>query len=606
MTSAGSDANVAMYVDGVYMPSQAGNIFDFNNVQRIEVLKGPQGTLYGRNATGGAINVTTLAPSFDPSARVSIGYGSFDEVRLNAYVTGPITDNIAIGIAGLYTDDNGYSHDVLRNVDMAAVDERAVRGRLLINATNNLSFMLAGDYSDRSDTRAYSLKPFNGNTAQAAAIIPADPYEVNLSFTPVFATESYGGSLTGTLDLGGVTATSITAQRQVNASFVTDLDRTQVAAQRASFNTTQNTFTQELNLTSASNGRFTWVAGAFYYKDKAENQNLVINGAPGIFGRITSEAIAGYVDGTFNVTPRLSLIGGLRYSTETRRFEARRPTGESIDTEVTYDAWTPRAAIRFALSDATNIYASYSGGFKSGTYNISAFSTIPVRPESVDAYEVGFRSYAHGITVNAAAFYYSYSDIQVQALQPTTGLTALTNAAQAEIKGAEVEFTLPVGDHWTVRGGGAYTDATYTSFPGALVTTPRTAGCGANPNRPCGNTQGPADASGNAMVRTPGLTANLSIDHRSRIGGGELQGNVTASYNDGYYWDAGNRLEQPSYVLLNARLSWGPDDSFWRVAVWGRNLLDETYQLYVTDTTQGDSVAYSRPRSIGASLELNF
>lgn len=606
VTSAGSDANVAIYIDGVYMPNQSANIFELNDVQRIEVLKGPQGTLYGRNATGGAINITTLTPSFDPVARARLSYGSFDEVRANVYVSAPIGDRVAFGVSGLYTDDNGYSRDVVRDVRLAAADERAVRGRLLIQATDDFDITIAGDWSRRYDERAYALKPFRGNTAQAAAIIPDDPFEAALTFTPYFRAESYGGSVTGALRLGDYTLTSITALRQVDDDFVTDLDRTQVAASAATFNTAQRTFTQELNLASGGGGPLTWVAGVFYYNDKAQNLNLLIGGVPGIYGRVDSEAIAGFAEGTWEIAPRLSLVGGLRYSTEERSFLARRTNGDTIDTNVRYNSWTPRASIRYEIANGQNVYATYTSGFKSGTYNISAFSPTPVRPESVDAFEIGFRSYRRGVTFNAAAFYYSYDDIQVQALQPSTGLTALTNAARAEIYGIEMEGQVPLDRAFTLRGGFGYTHAKYTDFPGALLTFPRTSGCGANPNRPCGNTQSPADASGNDMVRTPRWTANLSLDYAGNVGNGELRGSVTGSYNSGFYWDAGNRLEQPDYILVNASLSWGPDDSFWRVGLWGRNLLDETYQLYLADTTQGDSVAYARPRSIGVSLELDF
>lgn len=606
VTSAGSDANVAIYVDGVYMPNQSANIFDLNNVQRIEVLKGPQGTLYGRNATGGAINITTLTPSFDPLARFNLSYGSFDEIRVNAYVSAPLGDRVAIGIAALYADDNGYSRDVVRDLRLAASNERAVRGRLLFRATDNFDITLAGDWSRRRDERAYTLKPFRGNTAQAAAIIPDDPFEAALSFTPFFATEAYGGSATAALRLGDYTLTSITALRQVDADFVTDLDRTQVNASVATFDTSQRTFTQELNLASGGGRTLTWVAGIFYYNDRAQNLNLLINNAPGIFGQVNSEAIAGYAEATWEVAPRLSLTGGLRYSTEERSFLARRPTGETIDTSVRYSSWTPRASIRYEVANGQNLYATYTSGFKSGTYNISAFSTTPVRPESVDAFEIGFRSYRRGFTFNAAAFYYSYDDIQVQALQPLTGLTALTNAARAEIYGMEIETQVPLSDQITLRSGIGYTHATYSDFPGALLTFPRTSGCGANPNRPCGNTQTPADASGNDMVRTPKWTATLSLDYVTDLAGGELRGSVTGSYNSGFYWDAGNRLKQPDFFLLNANLSWGPDGGPWRIGVWGRNLFNQLHQLYIADTTQGDSVAYARPRSIGVSLGFDF
>ena len=609
VTSAGSDPNVALYVDGVYMPSQAGNIFNFNNIQRIEVLKGPQGTLYGRNATGGAINITTYEPSFSPQMRLKAGYGSFDEVRLNGYATTGIGNVAALSLAGLYVDDDGYSYDSNLGVNLSTYDERGVQGKLLVEPLDSLKITVAGDWSRKRDLTGYTLKPLNGNVAQPALVSP-DPFVTSLSFVPDFSSEAYGSSVTAKLDVGSVLLTSITSLRQVDAHFFTDLDRTAVANVRAEFDTAQRTFTQEVNLAGQS-GSLDWVGGIFYYDDRADNINLRINGAAeGSNGRITSEAVAGYGEGTLAVTEQLSVTAGLRYSTEKRHYTANRPTGMpmTVDASVRYSAWTPRVAVRFELSDTANVYASYNNGFKSGTYNISSFSTTPVRPESVDAFEAGLKYYDRGISLSAAGFYYSYGDIQVQSIVVTTGLTALTNAAKAEIWGLEGNAEVPMGAGFTARAGLAYTHGRYSSFPGALVTRPRTtdAECGTNPNRPCGNTQGPEDASGNVMVRTPDLTANGSIDYEGVLAGGEFRGSITASYNSGFFWDAGNRLEQSPYLLFNGRLSWGPEGGPWRVALWGRNLTNKTYQQYVADTTAADAVSYARPRSVGVSLELDL
>ena len=609
VTSAGSDPNVALYVDGVYQPSQAANIFNFNNIERIEVLKGAQGTLYGRNATGGAINVTTAMPSLaNMEAKLGASYGSFDEIRLNGYVSVPLGGIAAVSIAGLYTDDNGYARDILRNVDLATYDERAVRGKLLVQPSNAFQVVLAGDWSRKLDTTGYSLKPLNGNTAQNVTIAP-DPYDLKLSFTPFSQTESWGGSVTMKLDVGDYTLSSIAALRRVDAMFNTDLDRTEVAASRTEFSTRQRTFTQEVNIASGDIGAFSFVAGAFYYNDRADHFNFRTNGVLGVTGRINSEAIAGYAEGTFQFG-QVSVVGGIRYSTEEREYDASRPTGTptAINARVRYDAWTPRVSLRYELGGGTNVYASYNKGFKSGTYNISGFSATPVRPEGVDAFEVGLKHYARGMTINVAGFHYNYSDIQVQAIQVSTGLTALTNAAKAKIYGAEVEFGAPIGAGFGIQAGAAYTHSEYSSFPGALITTPRTSAgvCGVNPNRPCGNTQAAGDASGNTMVRTPELTFNLTGNYEGKVAGGTFRGSVTASYNSGFFWDVGNRLEQPKYMLVNGRLSWGPENAPWRVSLWGRNLTDKRYHLYATDTTQADAVSWARPRSIGVALDLDF
>jgi iron complex outermembrane receptor protein len=607
VTSAGSDPNVALYVDGVYMPSQAGNVFNFNNIERIEVLKGPQGTLYGRNATGGAINITTFQPSFTPVARISASYGSFDEVRLNAYASAPLTDTIAVALAALYVDDNGYSRDVVRDVPLSTYDERGVRGKILINPTDTLSITFAGDWSRKTDLSGYSLKPLNGNTAQPIAISP-NPRDIALSFTPNFTTQSFGGSVVAHLAIGDYDLSSVTSLRKVDGNFVTDLDRTHVANQRASFDTQQKTFTQEVTLASGNSGTFSWVGGVFYYHDRADNMNLVTNGASGVRGRITTDAIAGFAEGTIKPFDRLSIVGGIRYSTEQRHFEASRVTGtpSTLDTSVRYHAWTPRASVRYSLSDDLNIYATYSNGFKSGTYNISAFTAVPVRPEKVDAFEIGTKFYSHGVTFSAAAFDYSYDDIQIQALQITTGLTALTNAAKAKIRGFEAQLSTPVGGGLSVDGGVAYTNGRYTTFPGALITTPRTTGCGANPNNPCGNIQSTANVSGNDMVRTPPWTFNFALNYDGAVAGGRIRASANGSYNGGFFWDVGNRLHQDPYFLLNGRISWGPEGAPWRVALWGRNLTDKVYAAYAADTTQADAVSYARPRSVGVALELAF
>jgi iron complex outermembrane receptor protein len=610
VTSAGSDANVALYIDGVYMPSQAGNIFDFNSIARIEVLKGPQGTLYGRNATGGAISITTLDPTPGLLGKVSASYGSFHDLKAQAFVNVGFGDRIAANLAYLHHSDGGYARDVLRGGRLATYDENAVRGKLRIEATDAIDLTLSADWARKTDLSGYTLKPYRGNVGTIGAIVPSDPRQFALSFQPDFETESRGVSAKGVYRLNGdYTVTALSSWRRVDAHFLTDLDRTQVAASRAEFETRQQTVTQELNLAGSPSDRFSFVAGAFYYYDRANNDNLRTNNVPGVIGMVQSRAAAAYVQGQYDLTDRLTLIAGTRYSSEERLFAARRPTpAATLEASKTWNAWTPRVSVRYALDDATNAYATYSRGFKSGTYNVSTFSGVPVNPESVDAFEVGVKHFRGGRSFNASAFHYTYDDIQIQAISLATGLTALTNAAQARIYGVEADFAWPITRELTLDGGAAYTHSEYNRFAGALLTTPRitAAQCGANPNRPCGNVQAPGDASGNTMIRSPEVTANLTLSYERPFAGGELEASATAYYNSGFYWDVGNRLKQPAYATLNGRLSWGPESRRWRIALWGRNLANELYAAYAVDTTAADAVAYARPRSVGVQLDLKF
>ncbi len=610
VTSAASDPNVALYIDGVYMPSQAGNAFNFADVQRIEVLKGPQGTLYGRNATGGAINITTLRPSGTPKLKLSAGFGSFDEVRLNGYASAPLGSRAAFSIAGLFVNDDGYARDVLRGVRLATTRDAALRGKLLLEPMDALEVTLAGDWSKRTDITIYSLKTINDNTASAAAIIPPGRDERALSFTPDATVENYGGSVRATLDLGGVTLGSISSLRKVLLHALTDSDRTQVNGGSAEFNTSQKTFTQELTLTSGSGGPFSWVAGVYYYNDLAKHYNFRVNGNPSVTAQIRSEAISGFAEGTYEISDALSVIGGVRYNSEKRELDSSRPTGtpRTLEAGERWNSFTPRASLRYRLTDDTNVYATYSKGFKSGTYNISAFSNVPVDPEKVDAYEVGAKFYRSGFSVNGSAFYYVYDDIQIQAVNLATGLTNLSNAAEAEIYGFDMDFKLPVSPNFDLAGGLAYTHGEYSRFPGALVTIPRTspAVCGANPHRPCGNVQTTADVSGNAMVRSPRFTATLTPTVRGDIGLGEIEATATFSYNSGYYWDVGNRLKEPSFLLINGQVALTPKDSPLRISLWGRNLTNKLYSAYTVDTTAGDASAFARPRTFGFTLALDI
>jgi iron complex outermembrane receptor protein len=269
------------------------------------------------------------------------------------------------------------------------------------------------------------------------------------------------------------------------------------------------------------------------------------------------------------------------------------------------------------VSDHANVYATYSKGFKSGTFDgiLAAGQLVvnPVEPETVEAFEAGFK-YGRGRTnFSVAGFYYDYSNIQFQAFNPNAGgLTQVFNAAAATIYGAEAEASVSPVDNLNLRGSVAWTHSTYDSFPNATVFCPRGAPLYGNAVIPTGalnpctglvNTSG---ATGKQLIRTPEFTASVSADYRIPVGTGAVEMSGVAFYSGSFFWDPNNRLQEGAYVLLNAEVAYVFPGDRLRLSAWGRNLANETYALYTPESAAGDSVAYARPRTFGVAARMRF
>lgn len=619
VTAAGNDANVAIYVDDVYQPNQVGNFADLVDLEQVEVLKGPQGTLFGRNATGGAIRVTTRRPSFTPEVRMTASYGSFEDVRLTAFATGPLSDKIAVSFSALYADDEGYVQNLGTGNRVADSNALSLRGKILFEVSDRVEFMLTGSRNERTSNPAFTLGVLDGNSTAVnlpGSIQATGPREVSLSFDPIIAVEGNQVSFHAKADLGFAELSSVTSYAKIVTDLVTDIDRTNLPLVAASVPGEQETWSQEINLVSQGDGNLKWFLGAFYYNDDATNSVIINNGATFNTIRQKTEAIAPF--GEVNLTlGNLTLIAGARYNIEKKEYSiSRGPASEQRD--ITFNTFTPRIGLRYATTDYSSVYATFSKGFKAGGFDGilagGALAVNPVFPENVDAFEAGFK-YAKGRTsLSIAGFYYDYSNIQFQAFNPNAGgLTQVFNAAAAEIFGGEIEASVEVADGFLVRGSVAYTHSQYNDFPGATLFCPRGAPGFGNAviaigaNNPCTGQINTAGASGNDLIRTPEFTASISPSYQHRFADGSaIDASTTAFYSGSFFWDPGNRLEQEAYVLINSELGYTFPNERFKVAVWGRNLANELYSLYVTEAGSGDSIAYARPRTYGVRAELRF
>lgn len=625
----GEEGSIATYVDGVYIAALSSVAFSFNNIERVEVLKGPQGTLFGRNATGGLLQIITRDPSFTPVVDVNIGYANYNTFSAGGYASAGLTDNVALDVAGYFTDQGkGWGRNIsgvpgIDGTDVNERDEWAVRSKLLIRASDALTIRLAGDYnhreSDVGNSRiifpgalGFGRTPFRGSRfdTQSNAIRDVEFYQwglsgnVQLQLSPTFSLQS------------------ITAYRRSKNYGIFDQDATPLNVIFAPITGKTRTFQQELLLVGDLD-KLNLTAGLFYYQARSGFEPLSLRSSVipaqnlDRFGTMRTKSYAAFLQGTYAISDQTSLTAGLRYTRDEREIVgsdtsvAGHPSGPGVvlrtsatnafGDERTYNKLTWRFALDHQINDDILLYGSVSRGFKSGIFNTTNPYQRPASPETLDAYEVGIKSDLLDRTVrlNLSGFYYDYKDIQL--VRVVSGTTEIFNAATSRIYGGEIEATLappvPTGE-LLFRSSVSLLNGKYRSFPGAPITARLPQG---------GNSQVSGDASGNDTIRTPPVSLNLSADYSLPIGGDNTLGfNLTYYFNSGFFWEPDNRLEEPSYNLLNAQLRFsGPEDRL-RITGFVRNITNERYFISVNQTTLGDQANAGAPRTYGITLAYKF
>jgi len=596
-TVVSGEAPVSIYVDGVYLASQAFSVFDLMNIDSVQVLKGPQGTLFGRNATGGAVLVTTADPSKTLSGKISAGYGNFDDVRVAANLSGPLAENVGFDLTARYHDDNGYTRDV-SGERMSDYREYGVRGKLVFEPGASTKVRVIGDWGKLYDAAGASFAPVPGQkVATAGAFVPTKPYEVSYTFSPYARSQGGGGSADVQHDFGGVSLKSISAYRVSRMVSMSDSDRVKNPVQSIRSEVNEDTFTQEFTLSSTQPGSVQWILGAYYFNLK-RFAGQQINNATTIEANADNESYSGFGEVTAQVAGPLKLIAGLRFTRDSTRIHQERPTGtpRTFDDSISFNAWTPRVSAVLAVDDTSNVYATYGKGFKSGLFNATSFAGAPIKPENLSAYEVGFKHAQRGLSFNASAYYYDFKDLQLSARLPN-GSSFTLNASNAEIYGLDADLAAVLGGGFRLRAGANYTHARYKDFTQAPFFEPLPAG---------GNRSFTADASGKKMVRAPDFSGTLGLDYRREYDSGTLTAGTSLYYNSGFSWSVDNRYNEEPYALLSATAGWSWNDDRYRISVWGKNLTNTLYAQGGTVTTAGDAFSYARPRSYGVAFDLSF
>jgi iron complex outermembrane receptor protein len=608
--NAGSDPSSAIYLDGVYLARPAMALLDFLDLDRIELLRGPQGTLYGRNAVGGALNLITKRPTNDFEASGRFTAGNLGQLRAEARVSGPLKrDRVMGSVAFLRGVQDGYVRD-LNHPDhpLGGDDVTAARGQLDVAFDPRTDLLLSADVNLQRGTpltfaKVLAVKPgFQVDN-------PPDPLEVRTS-TPAWgrnlqygATARLASALTP-----ATTLVSLSAFRKVDDDFLVDTDVTELDLQTAHLHEIQHQVSEELTLSHQQAG-LTWVGGMFLFHELEHQPVAVDMGGPRLENQVdprvdaTSSALFGQAN--VGLTSRLSLTAGLRYTHEGKGIDnaGQRYTLDPPQTlvsgsayaytdSITYTAWTPKLGLDMRLPNNTLVYFSATRGFKSGGFNpTSTKAGLGYAPEWAWSYEGGLKTELKGGQgrLNASAFVTDYTNLQVQtAIQP--GVFAISNAATATIRGVEVEATARIGHGLEAGGHATWLDAIYNRYIAVGL----------------GGITG--DVAGNRLNNAPEWTGRLWIGWSGAISGSRrlsLAADSTAQSTVFFTPFNDNILRQRPYGLLGFRGEYGPNQRRWSINVFARNVTDTPY---ITMASNSPPPAYGgRPgpsRQLGMALTV--
>ena len=637
----GSDPSSGIFIDEVYQPRFANVSSGLLDIERVEILRGPQGTLFGRNTIGGAISVTTADPANEFEGLVSGSYGNNEYVNAAATVSGPLTDRLRARISAGYSDRDGFMRDTVSGRD-DGVASFTVRAKAVYDLTDNLTFKLSGSYFE-SRQRALLLNPaslplFLGGPL-TPQVLDGDPFSGTYTFPG--GNRVTNGQINARLEWRGdaLTTTLIGSWIRFTQRPSQDLDGNRNDnIDYAGYDRT-NTYSAELRLASTDEGaltfndRFRWVAGLFLFQDKGFERQDFTTGRDSIISFLIANptltppfngptvrktdttlldtdltSFALYGQGTVSITDRLGLTIGGRYTRDRRDFTFRGltptpgipliPANYVVSAVKTSPKFTPRVSLDFKPVKDVLIYASYSQGFKSSaiqsTPTTAAIAARVTEPEKVDAYEIGLKSELFGrrLRLNIAVFENRFRDLQVRRVVTFPGgfSTALSeNAATSTVRGLEVEASALVARKLLLNASYAYLDAKYGSY----VVDP-VAGI---------------DFSGNRLPRAPRHRFNVDATYTTEIAGaGELQVRAAYNYTGEFFFQPNNlRIERESpYGLtdLSARLTL-PNGTT-SVQAWSRNLFNVTYRNYLDPLDQERVEGYGERRTYGVTVTQRF
>ncbi len=649
---------VGFYRDDVYISNSSATGFPLFDLERVEVLRGPQGTLWGKNTTGGAINVVSRKPGAATDGYFKADYSSHDTVLLEGALGGSIAGEVLTGRISFHSEEQreGNFDNRFRGGKDGALKDNAVRAQLRARPTSDFTANLALHYRDyRVDGATTTVASYGANGVYRNGYIPSlDPEDVSSNAPSQQRIEQRGANLTLDYGFNGYSLTSVTGYEDFENDNLSDSDNTPLEISRGRTQARSRQFSQELRLASPKADRLNWVGGLHYFRETIDSDAATARLPEAIAGALggssqpvgynntvyehRTRSFAAFGSATLDITERLLLTAGLRWTTETKDLDLRRVQAASgsvafggagdwwnsviggnyaapavarnnfsSNPSTTWRAWTYDFTPQYKIDESKRIYLKYAHGIKSGGYNTSATDVRAlntVAPEELDSLELGVKSEWLGrrLNLNANLFYYDYRDVQVNITgiyngDPTQTVNYLQNVERAHVYGAEFEFEARPTEAFHLQGSVGLLRTQFDRFQ-------------------IQNNGG--SRNGNEFVRSPHLTAQLAFDYRIPFeNGGRIVLGADGRYTGKqfYYVDPQSSsrylLNQPGYTLFNARLIYTAPGGHHVFTVYADNIADKVYKnhtltAFVPGATNGDVVYWAPGRRAGASYTYHF
>lgn len=631
----GFDTRVGVYLDGVYLGQSPALNQELLDLERVEVLRGPQGTLFGKNTVAGAINLISKKPGDSFGGSVGVEYGNYNSRQLSASVNLPLSDSLFGKISVNTQNRDGLVENRATGNDINELDGDAYRAQLFYEAGGSFSAQLALDGMD-SERFSYTGDAVTDTFGLAPEPDAPEDNTVSMNVDPREERQIRGGALTLDWDMSsGYALKSISAVRDTEITYLNDTDYAAWDLVRLDYADSYSQLSQEFQLISPDAEAFKYVAGLYFYQQEGESQRQIDTSELSTMlfgtnpdlptkseGSVDTRSVAAFMNGSYELGERWKLGFGFRYSREDKEVDwnidgrgsgAFRIATGTVDDDRSESNFSPTLNLNYVFSPDINGYVKYSSGYKSGGFNLDFVSDndleagLEFDTETVDAYEIGLKGsiWNRSLGFSLAAFRADYSDYQVnQFVDLGGGRTAITirNAAEVETQGLEAEFTYRPTENLTLSAALGLLDAEFAAYPGGGA--------------------GGTDVSGNKLPGSSDYSVNLGVQYYHPLPslGAELLARLDYAYRDDYYNTVDNEQSRTllsgdtvqygwvdGYGLVNARLGLQSQNDTWSTALWVRNLTDEEYLTHTTRDFFGTLVHFAgAPRTYGIDFNYRY